>query len=391
MNLSPSASFGALLACVLFTASCSHKPAQVTPKPLEVLVVTVMPRDLPVVTEGVATLDGFVNANIHAQVQGYIISRDYTEGSVVKQGDVLFQIDPRPFEAALAQAKANLARDKATQAKAKADEERAMDLFNKQVISAQERDTSVATAESGAANVEADEAAVQQAELNLGYTTITAPIDGVGGIASAQVGDLVGPSTRELTIVSQLDPIKAVVSTGEQSFTDFVTRHPDAGERDRYIRALDFELILSNGGVFPQKGKFYATDRNLDVMTGSMKCEVTFPNPGNVLRPGQFGKVRVVTETRKNALVVPQEAVTELQGNYQVTVVDRGNKAHIRAVKMGDRFGAMWEVTDGLKPGDKVIAQGGQKAKEGMSVTVKDWAATTDAVASIASTERKER
>ena len=143
--------------------------------------------------------------------------------------------------------------------------------------------------------------------------------------------------------------------------------------------------------MFPQKGKFYATDRNLDVMTGSMKCEVIFPNPGNVLRPGQFGKVRVVTETRKSALVVPQEAVTELQGNYQVTVVDQNNKAHICPVKMGDRFGAMWEVTDGLKPGDKVIAQGGQKAKEGMPVTVKDWAATTDAVASIASIQRKER
>src|SRR2546423_225614 len=204
-----SASFGALLACVLLAASCSHKSAQVSPPPLDVLVVTVMPRDLPVVKESVATLDGFVNANIHAQVQGYVISRDYTEGSVVRKGDVLFQIDPRPFEAALAQAKANLAKDKATQAKANADEERAMDLFNKQVISAQERDTSVAAAESGAANVEADEAAVQQTELNLGYTTITAPIDGVAGIASAQVGDLVGPSTRELTVVSELDPIKA--------------------------------------------------------------------------------------------------------------------------------------------------------------------------------------
>src|SRR6267378_5188741 len=196
--------FGALLVSTLLSG-CSRKPAQVAPNAPEVLVTTVTPRDVPRVLERVATLDGFINANINAQVQGYIISRDYTEGSVVKKGDLLFQIDPRPFEAALAQAKGALARDKANQVKTDADEKRAVDLFKKKVISAQERDTAIAAAGSNRANVEADEAAVKQAEINLGYTKITAPIDGVAGFANNQVGDLVGPSTGPLTTVSQID------------------------------------------------------------------------------------------------------------------------------------------------------------------------------------------
>src|SRR5439155_19240952 len=247
------------------------------------------------------------------------------------------QIDPRPFEASLAQAKGTLARDKANQAKTDADEKRAVDLFKKKVISDQERDTAIAAAGSSRANVEADEAAVKQAELNLGYTKITAPIDGVAGFANNQVGDLVGPSTGPLTTISQIDPIKAIVTAGEGPFTDFVSRHPDPTERAAYIRSLEFDLILGNGTVYPQKGKFYALDRNLDLKTGSIRYEVTFPNPGNNLRPGQFGKVRFVADMKKGAMVVPQEAVTELQGNYQVVVVDQDNKAHIRPVKMVER------------------------------------------------------
>src|SRR5216117_1763985 len=312
---------GTLLIYLSFATGCSRKPAQAPPNAPEVLVTTVTPQDVPRVLERVATLDGFINANINAQVQGYIVSRDYTEGSVVKRGDLLFQIDPRPFEAAAAQAKGALARDKANQVKADADEKRALDLFKKKVISDQERDTATAAAQAGRANIEADEAAVKQAELNLGYTKITSPIDGVAAIATAQVGDLVGPSTGTLTTVSQLDPIKAVVTAGEAPFTDFVTRHPDPTERAEYVKTLQFELILGNGSVYPQKGKFYALDRNLDPKTGSIRYEVTFPNPGNILRPGQFGKVRFVADMKQGALVVPQEAVTELQGNYQVAVV----------------------------------------------------------------------
>ncbi|PYJ30045.1 MAG: efflux transporter periplasmic adaptor subunit, partial [Verrucomicrobia bacterium] len=223
------------------------------------------------------------------------------------------------------------------------------------------------------ANVEADEAAMKQAELNVGYTKITSPIDGVAAIANAQVGDLVGPSTGTLTTVSQLDPIKAVVTAGEGPFTDFISRHPDANERQRYVNSLEFDLILGNGNVYPQKGKFYALDRNLDPKTGSIRYEVTFPNPGNNLRPGQFGKVRFVADMKKGAMVVPQEAVNELQGSFQVAVVGDDNKVSIRPVKMDERIGALWEVTDGLKPGDRVVVQGLQKAREGSTVSVKEW------------------
>jgi len=371
----------AVLICAALVA-CSRKPALTAPPPPEVLVTTVQPRDVPRVLERVATLDGFINANINAQVQGYIVSRDYQEGSVEKKGDLLFQIDPRPFEAGLAQAKGTLAKDQANQVKADADKKRAIDLFNKKVISDQERDTAVAAADSTTANVEADQAAVKQAEINLGYTKITAPIDGVVGFANNQVGDLVGPTTGPLTTMSQIDPIKAVVTAGEGPFTDFVSRHPDATERNAYIKSLDFELILGNGEVYPQKGKFYALDRNLDTKTGSIRYYVTFPNPGNILRPGQFGKVRFVADMKKGAMVVPQEAVTELQGSYQVAVVDQNNKVSIRPVKMGERIGALWEVTDGLKPGDKVVVEGVQKAREGSTVTVKEWTPPADAVVS---------
>jgi RND family efflux transporter MFP subunit len=372
----------AVLLCISFSAGCSRKPAQTGPPPPEVLVTTVAPRDVPRVLERVATLDGFINANINAQVQGYIVSRDYQEGSVVKKGDLLFQIDPRPFDAALAQAKGTLAKDQANQVKADADEKRAMDLFNKKVISDQERDTAIAAAGSTRANVEADAAAVKQSEINLGYTKITAPIDGVVGFTNNQVGDLVGPSTGPLTTMSQIDPIKAVVTAGEGPWTDFVSRHPDATERQAYIKSRDFELILGNGEVYPRKGKFYALDRSLDVKTGSIRYYVTFPNPGNILRPGQFGNVRFVADMKKGAMVIPQEAVNELQGNYQVAVVDENNKVSIRPVKMGERIGALWEVTEGLKPGDKVVVQGVQKAREGSTVTVKEWTPPADALVS---------
>jgi membrane fusion protein (multidrug efflux system) len=223
---------------------------------------------------------------------------------------------------------------------------------------------------------------VQQAEINLGYTKITAPIDGLVGFANNQVGDLVGPSTGPLTTMSQIDPIKAVVTAGEGPFTDFVSRHPDPTERNAYIKTLDFELTLGNGELYPKKGKFYALDRSLDTKTGSIRYYVTFPNPGNILRPGQFGKVRFVADMKKGAIVVPQEAVNELQGSYQVAVVGNDNKVSIHPVKMGERIGAMWEVTEGLQAGDKVVVEGIQKAREGAQVTVKEWTPPKDALVS---------
>jgi RND family efflux transporter MFP subunit len=360
-----SAASGVLLILLLF-AGCSRKAPQAGPSAPEVLVTTVQPRDVPRVLERVATLDGFINANINAQVQGYITAREYQEGGMVKKGDQLFQIDPRPFEAALAQAKGTQAKDQANWAKADADEKRATDLFNRKVISDQERDTAVA--------------AVEQAELNLAYTKIKAPIDGLAGFTNAQVGDLVSPSSGPLTTISQTDPIKALVTAGEGPFTDLVSRHPDPTERDTYIHSLEFELLLGNGVVYPSKGKFYALDRSLDLKTGSIRYQVTFPNPENNLRPGQFGKVRFVADIKKNALIVPQESVSELQGNYQVVVIDGENAAHIRPVKMGERIGAMWEVTDGLKSGERVVVEGLQKAREGVQVAPKGWTPPADAL-----------
>jgi RND family efflux transporter MFP subunit len=365
---------GAILFIALSIVACGRKPQPAAPPAPEVLVTTVQPRDVPRVLERVATLDGFINANINAQVQGYIVSRDYKEGSLVKKGDLLFQIDPRPFEAALAQAKGTQAKDQANWAKADADQKRAVDLFNKKVISDQERDSAIAAAGSTKANVEADEAAVKQAELNLGYTKVIAPIDGLAGFANNQVGDLVGPaSPTPLTTVSQIDPIKANVTVGESAFTDFFSRYPDTAKREALLKSIDFELILGDGKVYPRKGKFYALDRNLDPKTGSIHYYVTFPNPDAMLRPGQYGKVRFVPDSVQNALVVPQEAVTELQGNFQVAVVDENNKVSIRPVKTGERIGAMWQITEGVKPGDKVVVEGLQKAREGAPVTVKEW------------------
>jgi len=377
-----------LVVAALPVVSCSRKAPQAGPSAPEVLVTTVQPRDVPRILERVATLDGFINANINAQVTGYLISRDYKEGSVVKKGDLLFRIDPRPFEAALAQAKANLARAQATQAKADADEKRAIDLFNNHVTSPQERDTALQAAAAARADTQGDEAAVEQAELNLAYTRIIAPIDGIAGIATAQVGDLVSPTSGALATVSQIDPIKAIVTAGEGPFTDFISRHPDPNERQRYINSLVFTLILGNGSIYPQTGKFYALDRSLDIRTGSIRYEVTFPNPENGLRPGQFGKVRFVADMKKGALVIPQEAVSELQGSYQVFVVDKDNKANVQPVEMGERMGPMWEVLKGLKPGDKVIVQGIQKVRPGGSVTVKDWTPPAEKIASTTSGEQ---
>jgi membrane fusion protein (multidrug efflux system) len=374
----------------LSLSSCGRKAPPPGPVAPEVLVTTVQPRDVPRVLERVATLDGFINANINAQVQGYIISRDYQEGGLVKKGDLLFQIDPRPFEAALAQAKGTLMKDQATQAKAEADQKRAEDLFARKVISDQERDTAIAAAKSSSANVEADEAAVKTAELNLGYTRIIAPIDGLAGFANSQVGDLVGPAlATPLTTVSQVDPIKAIVTVGEGGLTDFFARYPETEKRQALLKSIDFDLILAGGTVFPQKGKFYALDRNLDPKTGSIRYYVTFPNPDALLRPGQFGKVRFVPDAVHNALVIPQEAVTELQGKFQVAVVDENNKVSIRPVKMGERIGGLWQVTEGLKPGDKVIVQGLQKAREGSTVAVKDWTPPPDPSVSNADQTKK--
>lgn len=380
---------GALLLTGL-SGGCSRKAAEVTPPPPEVVVATVKSKDVPVEREGVATLEGFVTATINAQVQGYLISRDYKEGIMLHKGDLLFQIDPRPLEAALAQAQGNLATARANQMKSDADVKRGMQLFQERVISPQERDVYINAAAVGRANVQALEAAVRQAEINLGYTKITAPIDGIASIATKHVGDLVGPGTGPLAIVFQVDPIKAMLNVGEQGFTEILTQHPDSAERERYLKTLQFDLILGNGSLYAHKGQFYAEDSNLDVKTGAIRVEIAFPNPGNVLRPGQFGKVRTVIEYQKGALVIPQEAVNELQGNQIVGVVGNDNKVTMRPVKMGERAGALWQVLEGLKQGEKVVVQGMMKVRPGVPVAVKDWTPPGEQLAANESAHGKE-
>jgi membrane fusion protein (multidrug efflux system) len=255
-----------------------------------------------------------------------------------------------------------------------------MNLFKEKVISDQERDTYINSASSTKANVQAAEAAVRTAEINLGYTKIIAPIDGIVGIATAHVGDLVGPGTGALTTISQVDPIKAAVNVGEQSFTEFITDHPDPDERERYLQGLQFDLFLADGTQYPHKGKFYSEDRNLDPKTGAIRMELTFANPGNRLRPGQFGKVRTVVKVAKGALVIPEQAVTEIQGNRLVAVVDSENKIAMRPVKMGEHSGGMWQVIDGVKSGERVVVQGLMKVPPGSPVTVKEWTPPAEVV-----------
>jgi RND family efflux transporter MFP subunit len=358
---------------LILGAGCSKKSGNANITAPEVLVTEVVQKDVPIVQKWVATLDGLVNATISARVSGHLISQDYKEGTAVKKGDLLFQIDPRPFEDALAQAKATLAKDEAARIKAEQDEKRAVDLFDKKVTSQQERDAAYQAAQSSKGLSEADRAAVKDAELNLEYTKVTAPIDGIAGFVTAQVGDLVGPSTGPLTTISQVDPIKAIGTGSEQAYTEFATRYSNPEKQEQYLKSVEFELVLANGSIYPQKGKFYALDRNVNVQTGSIRFEATFPNPGNILRPGQFARLRATTETRKGALLVPQEAVIELQGNYQVAVIGSDNKANIRPVKIGDRFGAMWEIKEGVEPGEKVVVQGIQKVREGAPVMAKRW------------------
>src|SRR6266850_3197337 len=299
---------------LIFGAGCSKKSGNANTTAPEVLVTEVTRKDVPVVREWVATLDGLVNAGISARVSGYLISQDYKEGTAVKKGDLLFQIDPRPFEEALAQAKATLAKAQATQLKADQDEKRALELFNKQVTSQQERDAALQAAAAAKGDTEADQAAVNSAKLNLEYTKITAPIDGIAGFATAQVGDLVGPSTGLLTTISQVDPIKAVITAGEQAYTEFATRYSDPEKREEYLKSVEFELVLANGAVYPQRGKFYAVDRNVDVQTGSIRFEAIFPNAGNILRFGQFARVRATTETRKGAAPCPAGSCYRVAG-----------------------------------------------------------------------------
>ena len=355
----------------LAVAGCDQAPTAIPPTP-KVQVVTVTPRDVPVTQEWIGTLDGYPNAQIRAQVAGYLMKQDYQEGAAVKRGELLFEIDPRPFQAALDLALAKQQQDEALLGKTELDVTRYKPLAKTQAISQQQLDDAVQANLMAKAAVAADKATVENAKLNLEFTRITSPVDGVAGLAQAQIGDLVGPSTSVLTTVSTVNPIRAYFNISEQFYLAFFQPGNAPSDRERQAD-IALQLVLSDGSVYPLAGKWSITGRQVDVTTGTLQAAAVFENPGNFLRPGQYALVRAKTETRKGALLVPQRAVMELQGAWQVAVVDAGNIAHIKTVRVGEQIGTDWVIQSGLQANDRVVVEGTQKVREGLKVEVEPY------------------
>ena len=365
----------AICGAVLLSACGKENVRAAAPVP-EVEITPVVQQDVPLYTECISTLDGYVNAQIQPQVTGYLLKQNYSEGTVVHKGEVLFEIDRRPFQTALEQAKGQLAQAQAQLGKTKLDVQRDTPLAKESAIPQAQLDNDIQAHEAAQAVVTAAQAQVDQAELNLSFTTVRSLITGVAGLAKAQIGDLVGPTTI-LTTVSQVQPIKAYFAISEQQYLNFARRINEVTERKRGVSgAKVLELVLSDGSVYPQKGWVVLADRQVDVKTGTIRMAGAFDNPGDVLRPGMFGRVRAVTGTARGALLVPQRSVIETQGTYSVVVVNSDNKASIRPVKTGERVGQMWMITDGIRAGEQVIVEGVQKAKEGMPVLPKAFEPT---------------
>ncbi len=424
----------------------SDKPAQAAPRPLEVEVVRVEQKDVPVYSEWIGTTEGLVNADIKAEVTGYLLKQDYKEGSFVKKGQLLFELDPRPFQAAvdqadgqvaqfqgqleqaisqvaqaeaqvaqansqLLQSQAQLAQAQANQVKTQLDVNKYAPLAEQKAVTQQDLDNAVqgnvvakAQVEAARAGVETAraqlratnaqigtakaaintakgqienaKAAVRTAQLNLGFTRIISPIDGIAGIAQAQVGNLISTTSAPLTTVSTVDPIKVYFTLSEQQYLNFTKRNLIEARHGASVAQIELELILSDGSSYPEKGSFFFADRQVDQKTGAIRMAGIFPNPGNVLRPGQYGRVRAVTATKSDALLVPQRAVSELQGSYQVAVVGGDNKIEMRTVKVGERSGSLWVIEDGLKAGETVVVEGKQKIKPGAVVNPKPYTKT---------------
>ncbi len=354
---------------LLLLAACSQKGASAPPPPV-VEVAAVVQQDTPIYGEWVATLDGFVNAQIQPRVSGYIIRQNYKEGSVVNKGDVLFEIDPRPFKAALDQAKAQLAQAEAQLGKASLDVERDRPLAEARAIARGQLDTEIQAKLGAQALVQAAKANVEQARLNMEFTKVTSLVGGIAGIAHAQIGNLVSPMSV-LTSVSQVDPIKAYFTVSEQEFLDFHRRFPTEESVQAERKRIPLELILSDGRVYEQRGTIYFADREVNPATGAIRIAGVFSNPNNLLRPGSYGRVRAAPKTYAGALLIPQKAVIELQGNHQVAVVGDDNKVSIRPVTVGERVGNLWIVTEGLKTGERVVVEGLLKVRDGSPVNVR--------------------
>ena len=367
------------LAAAFSSAGCQEeKKAAAPPPPPEVQVADVMQKDVPVYQEWVASIDGIVNATILAQVQGYLIKQNYKEGDFVKKGALLFEIDPRPFQAAVDDARAGMAKQQAVLQTAQANLKRILPLAAANAVSQRDKDNAIGSVQSAEAQVLSAQAQVRKAELDLGFTKIASPIDGIAGAAKAQMGDLVGtPQARVLTTVSTVNPIKAYVPLSEREYLKAVERSQQGAKADAEKTA--FDLILADGSTWPEKGTFSFADRQVEAQTGTIRVAILFPNPGNLLRPGQFAKVRALMKTEKGAILVPQRAVGELQGSYQVAVVEADNTVRIRGVTVGERVGNLWVIREGLKPGERVVAEGTQKVGNGVKVTPKPFTPKSEA------------
>lgn len=347
-------------------------------------------RDVPVYREWIGTLDGSENAEIRARVTGYLIKRNYQEGTLVKKGDVLFEIDPRPFEAELAQSKQQLEQGKAVQLASQAEADRNKELYDKKVISEKEFTNKVQNNEANLAKVRALEAVVEQAQLNLGYCKVTAPVDGIAGIAKAQVGDLVGSaSSAVLTSVSSLDPIKIVFPISEVEYLAAAEKLQESLARPLAERQEMIELVLADGKPFANKARLLSVDRQINAATGTILVTALAANPGSILRPGLFARARVVGKTLAGAVVVPQRAVLEIQGSYQVGVIGADGKAEVRPVQVGPRTGSEWVIAAGLKPGEKIVVEGLQKIRNGVPVVAKPWTPAAAPVAPAAAQPAK--
>jgi RND family efflux transporter MFP subunit len=391
-----------LAVALLFSAGCGEeKRVQAAPPIVE--VVEVQQKDVPITREWVGTLTGKVNAQIRAQVAGYLMQQLYTNGAYVKKGTPLFQLDPRTFKAGvdqakgvLEQAKGDLARSQANQVKTQMDVTRYTPLAKDGAISKQELDDATqanlsaeATVESAMAAISSAEASLESTKLNLGFSTIVSPIDGLAGIANAQVGDFISPqNTTPLTTISTINPILANVAPSEQEYLKFMQFTERAGETDVHaLGRLEWRLLLTDGTAYPLRGKFFALDRQVEINTVAILMQIEFPNPRSLLRPGGFGNVRAIVAVQKGALLVPQRAVNDVQGKYLITVVGSDNKVTIRLVTVGEKVDSMWIITDGLKPGERVVAEGTQKISNGTVVNPKPYSpAATDSANSGGST-----
>jgi membrane fusion protein (multidrug efflux system) len=362
--------------------ACEKKKPEAPPPPV-VEVVTVDRKDVPIYQEWVGALDGYVNAVIRPQVTGYLIKQNYREGELVKKGQILFEIDPPTFQASLDQAKAQLSQQKARHETTKANLSRIRPLAEKNAVSQKDLDDAVGAELSTRSSVEAAQAAVENAQLNLGFTKITSPVDGIAGIAKAQLGDLVGPNMQtELTAVSTVNPIKVYINVSEQEYLK-------AREGNRNVEDIPLQLILADGSVYPHKGKFALSDRQVDPTTGTIKIGTVFQNPNNILRPGGYGLLRAKMEVKKGAILIPQRAVADVQGKTLVAVVGADNKAELRPVKVGGQVGSDWLISEGLKAGETIVVEGIQKVKSGMTVSPKPFTPGAPAAQGAATPETK--